>query len=70
MHGKLAIVNHLPQVVITGNKRAFLIPEKTFKDFIDGKKDFTNLDNWEEIIRSVMRDWLSFTRQNTFDGAL
>lgn len=51
-----------PHLSVNCGEKIHVIPVALIEDVIKGRKDLTQLDDWEGIIRRVFEEWLSAVR--------
>ncbi len=47
-----------PHLTVNCGETIHVIPVALIEDVIAGKKDFTQLDDWETLLKTILRDWL------------
>jgi len=53
------ISDKMPHIAIPdleGNMH--VVPESLFRDIVNGSQEIERLDDWRQIIRAIVRDWL------------
>ena len=49
-----------PHFTIKTDSDVRVIPSRFFEDVIDGKREFTDLEEFKPVLRAILSDWMSF----------
>lgn len=47
-----------PHLTVNCGKSVHVVPVALIEDVIAGKKDFTQIDDWVDLLKTILRDWL------------
>ena len=47
-----------PHLTVNCGESVHVIPVALIEDVISGKKDFTQFDDWETLLKTILRNWL------------
>ncbi len=50
--------DHRPHIMIPGKKNAHVIPRSCIEDVISGKKDITDIEEFEDFLPMILQEWL------------
>lgn len=56
------IDDHKPHLTVNCGESVHVVPVALIEDVINGKKDFTQLDQWDTLLKTILKDWLSSVR--------
>jgi len=52
------ISDHKPHIVLQTMKATRVLPVSLIKDVINGKKDITDIEDYEDILSAILTEWL------------
>jgi hypothetical protein len=53
------IEDHKPHLTVNCGETVHVIPVSLIEAVIAGKKDFTQIDDWEDLLKTILRDWIN-----------
>ena len=53
------IEDYKPHLTVNCGECVHVISISLIEDVISGKKDFTELERWDELLKTILKDWLS-----------
>lgn len=56
------IDDHKPHLTVNCGESVHVVPVALIEDVISGKKDFTQLDQWNVLLKTILKDWLDSVR--------
>lgn len=57
----IALDDHRPHVTINGTSgKVHVIPVSTIQDVIEGARDITSIEDYEDIVPSILIEWLDY----------
>jgi len=56
------ISDNKPHLTVNCGESVHVIPVALIEDVIEGKKDFTQLDQWDVLLKTILKDWLDSVR--------
>lgn len=48
-----------PHLTVNCGETVHVLPVSLINDVIAGKIDFTSIERWEELLKTILKDWLS-----------
>ena len=56
------IEDYKPHLTVNCGECVHVISISLIEDVISGKKDFTELERWDALLKTILKDWLSSMR--------
>ena len=56
------IDDHKPCLTVICGESVHVVPVALIEDVISGKKDFTQLEQWDVLLKTILKDWLDGVR--------
>ena len=53
---------HKPHLTVNCGESVHVVPVALIEDVIEGKKDFTQLERWDVLLKTILKDWLASVR--------
>ena len=55
--------DHKPHLTVNCGESVHIVPVALIEDVINGKRDFTQLEKWDVLLKTILKDWLSSVRE-------
>jgi len=56
------IDDYRPHLTVNCGESVHVVPVALLEDVISGKKDFTQIEQWDVLLKTILKDWLSNVR--------
>lgn len=52
------IDDHKPHLTVNCGETVHVVPVALIEDVVNGKTDFTQIEQWDVLLKTILRDWL------------